>query len=116
MGLANKRNFAKFRSSFKKRLRVLEKNLAMCCDPYVEQYTPMYKKNDYEVPEEYYTSKLLKGSKEDGMSSMGKSRELTSVRDKTKATRKHTMMNLTMGQLNNETVGDGTPSPGKQIR
>ena len=53
IGAIMKKQYPKFRNNFRKRLRVLQKNFNDCSDPYLEGHQSLYRKNFYELPDEY---------------------------------------------------------------
>lgn len=48
-----KKQYPKYRSNFKARIKTLEKNYQDCSDPFIEGYESIFRKNNYELPEEY---------------------------------------------------------------
>ena len=58
--MAKKKTLLKLRERFKKKVTDLEKNLVMCCDPEVQNYQSAYRKNYYEMPNEYLVAKRSK--------------------------------------------------------
>ena len=64
LGAIMKKQFPKYRNNFKKRIRMLEKNYQDCSDPFIEGYNSIYRKNNYELPDEYLNpTKMAQGSK-----------------------------------------------------
>ena len=48
-----KKQYPKFRNNFRKRMKTLEKNFSDCSDPFIEGYASIFRKNYYELPDEY---------------------------------------------------------------
>ena len=53
IGAIMKKQYPKFRNNFRKRVRVLQKNFNDCSDPFLEGYQSLFRKNFYELPDEY---------------------------------------------------------------
>jgi hypothetical protein len=53
IGAIMKKQYPKYRSNFKMRIKTLEKNYQDCSDPFIEGYDSIFRKNNYELPEEY---------------------------------------------------------------
>ena len=70
-----KKQFPKFRSAFKKRIKALEENLLQCCDPEVEGYKSFFRKNYYELPKDYVVIKTEREKGDESGSEKSKSKE-----------------------------------------
>ena len=72
-GTIMKKQFPKFRKNFKKRIDRLEKNFQDCSDPFLEGYESIFRKNFYELPDEYLNpTKVGNASKASGDSGSNK--------------------------------------------
>ena len=60
-----KKQFPKFRATFKKRIEALERNLQQCCDPEVTDYQSYFRKNYYELPKDYIMAKSMRDEKDE---------------------------------------------------
>ena len=95
-----KKQFPKFRSAFKKRIKALEENLLQCCDPEVEGYKSFFRKNYYELPKDYVVVKTEreKGDESGSEKSKSKEKRKNSI-DKNKPEEKQNLYGMTLNEL-----------------
>ena len=109
-----KKQFPKFRSAFKKRIKALEENLLQCCDPEVEGYKSFFRKNYYELPKDYVVVKTEREKGDDSGSEKSKSKDKhRSVEkrknsiDKNKPEEKQNLYGMTLNELQVQNSKEG---------
>ena len=73
IGAIIKKQYPKFRNNFRKRVRALQKNFNDCTDPFLDGYQSLFRKNFYELPDEYVNPTKFTGLTKGGGNSKNSS-------------------------------------------